>query len=924
MGRKYFYLLAVLPFYLVTLLPFTATAASIDFPIKGGKTSDGITISDVELENFTKSKDSNSLKLKSGSKDPCLSFNVKVPTGKTASLQYQVFFKMSPKGAGKSLPAGSNIKFDVTIDDKLVLTHTDPTCIRNLSDEVIISAGSHEVSIGAIFIGKDCRYSGTIDDLTIHIHQFGETEVTKVALCNEPGESTKTCALCGAVSVTTIQPAYKKHKFVETIDKKNSCMSSADTLFVCQQCPKKEIHRSNVMTEHKFDQNGRCTVCHLQMPRCNADSSVYEINSAGELRVLAELVSIGRISGNIGVDIKSDIEFNDSVLMLPLGTVDHPFQGVLNGNGHRIRGITTAYQGMDCLGFVGMAKGTLLSHAVIANLIFDRGNSLQGTACVGGIVGRAEDCEILNCASFGTLEGTNNVGGIVGYAGQQVSITNCAAVNTIRTYGRWNTMVCAMPMGHILNSYGAGTNDFGGRMDSLMTTTLRHCFTTLGSDEGLTQVSSTMLMSYNMVKLLNEESETPCFMKSESDLYPIPVCNTAIGAKANRAIRVDRTAVRRASATDTTGDDGGDDNGNDGKRVEIVTFGDYAKENSPSKYYHTIEEVLREDSVKYADFERLYVVSHSVPKGFDVYDQISGGDLLGLESYKVAADSSAFSMTEFKVVMEDKVKAVTETVNYSAGGNERIDEYKIGDDGTYTLTARLTFKGQNGDDVLYQKNVDGIMKTAWYIETKYDEEGKAVSSDCYTYNYTTGETLLDYSHKYSDTDDESTLLGDSYVEYLDTLDNTIHIIINDIDSIDGKVLTREHYILRGSDQCPIEILTEKMVDGEPVLLDGLYFLYDSDGSLVQSVAYGPVADDPDGELQPYKYYEYMGFWQPTPYTTAIKVPSVQTSVSMQKRMDSNVYDMHGRVVRKVTDMQDPFSGLPRGLYVYQGTKFIKR
>ena len=270
------------------------------------------------------------------------------------------------------------------------------------------------------------------------------------------------------------------------------------------------------------------------------------------------------------------------------------------------------------------------------------------------------------------------------------------------------------------------------------------------------------------------------------------------------------------------------------------------------------------------------------------------------------------------------MKAVTETVNYSAGGNERIDEYKIGDDGTYTLTARLTFKGQNGDDVLYQKNVDGIMKTAWYIETKYDEEGKAVSSDCYTYNYTTGETLLDYSHKYSDTDDESTLLGDSYVEYLDTLDNTIHIIINDIDSIDGKVLTREHYILRGSDQCPIEILTEKMVDGEPVLLDGLYFLYDSDGSLVQSVAYGPVADDPDGELQPYKYYEYMGFWQPTPYTTAIKVPSVQTSVSMQKRMDSNVYDMHGRVVRKVTDMQDPFSGLPRGLYVYQGTKFIKR
>jgi hypothetical protein len=30
------------------------------------------------------------------------------------------------------------------------------------------------------------------------------------------------------------------------------------------------------------------------------------------------------------------------------------------------------------------------------------------------------------------------------------------------------------------------------------------------------------------------------------------------------------------------------------------------------------------------------------------------------------------------------------------------------------------------------------------------------------------------------------------------------------------------------------------------------------------------------------------------------------------------------VVRKVTDMRDPFSGLPKGLYIYQGKKYLKR
>jgi hypothetical protein len=93
---------------------------------------------------------------------------------------------------------------------------------------------------------------------------------------------------------------------------------------------------------------------------------------------------------------------------------------------------------------------------------------------------------------------------------------------------------------------------------------------------------------------------------------------------------------------------------------------------------------------------------------------------------------------------------------------------------------------------------------------------------------------------------------------------------------------------------------------------------------VQAVAYGPEDEKKPGEnLRPYLYYEYLGAGEPNPYPTAIKVPTAEKP-SLQKHTDYNVYDMHGRVVRKVTDMRDPFSGLPKGLYIYQGKKYLKR
>jgi hypothetical protein len=653
------------------------------------------------------------------------------------------------------------------------------------------------------------------------------------------------------------------------------------------------------------------------MPTCNADM-VFTINNAGELRVLSEMLSIGRISGNIGIDIQSDLEFNDSVTMLPLGNFYYPFQGILNGNGHRVFGISNFNEGTDCLGIVGVAKGTLLSHAVIANLIFDRGNTMCGEACVGAIAGYAEYCDITNCANFATLEGNDYVGGIVGYAGQQVSIANCASVGTLRTRGKWNPIACGMPLGHVLNSYGVCVNDKGGTLDELPTTTLRHCFATLGS--GLTIITDNMLPDYDMVQTLNEESEQPTFEMSQRYNCPVPVVNSKVVAMTNRSLPVSYSPVLNRAASEESGEDsnGGDDD-DSGKDTEVVVMGGYVNDSSPVRYFKKIDEVMREDSLLYPDFDRTYIISRTAPDNAKLYEPCSGGQMIAFSSFLIPADTAYLSYREYDILSADTVMALTETVDYIVRGQEHIDEYNIAE-GTYTLKSRITF--ENDYDIICQENVDGILQRTWSIETLYDSLGTARVTNGYSHNYRTGESTLEYSRSYSnDIDDDDEDEG-IYKEYQEG--DSIHAIYTYKDFGDVRNPYRSHYIFRASDLALLDWRTEELVNGEVYLRDGIYFVYNDEGSLLQSVSYGPVVDNQlGGEMRPYLYYEYKGSWQSNLFPTAIEIPTVKQP-SAQQRIDHHVYNLQGRMMRTVTDAKDPFSGLPKGIYIYQGKKYFKR
>lgn len=920
MGRKFFYIL--------TVLLFSLSISSFGYGIKkpflfnGGTTSDGIVISTPEIDGF-QITEKGGLTIVEQTKKATMIFSVIVPNGKMATLEYNVFIKLMVEEDKK--PGRSRIIKFTAKKDKIAKTSEGKNLLDINSDIITLPAGKHYITLEASYSAQNCIMAGGINAMYIHVHDFSETRLLREPICGQRGEKEAKCAVCGIDSTIYLPPKYKEHSLKESSTTNTSCLSNMGKLRICEHCPYSEIERKDSIKSHVFGADDKCTVCGLHKPKSNADHSVYEVYDASEMRILAEMVQLGQIPGNIGIDIKSDLIFSNEVTMLPLGSFEHPFQGVINGNGHRIRGLVNCFQGIDCLGLVGVAKGTIKSHAVIANLIFDAENTMKGTACVGGIVGYAAYCDIINCASFGVLEGQNYVGSLVGYADQHVTFQNCASVSPIRTAGHWNPMACGLPYGHILNSYGAATNSMDGEPDELTTTTFRHCFTTHGEADGLKLVSRDMMSTYNMLELLNEESDSTTFMMSQNDSYPIPVVNTDIKAMPNSDIPTVWNAIPRRVQLSELSEDAGIEVSEKERETEII--GGYSDDDAIAASGTSFEEVIKKDSVDYADFDRTYIVTRIVSdeefdEGFELFKPMDGGELLSFESYMLSPDSTFLRKSEYLLVSPEKVKPVVETIDDWSGMNEQIDEYALSLwDNSREFVSRTIIEDEN--NITYQENIDDILKTKWNISTTYDEERDATIVEVYSHDYVTGEISLEYSTTYkhddSDEDEEETL-----IEYVDEATNTIHALLIDLDSITGAVISREHFILDATNECLLQILTEKMIDGQPYLTDGIYFVYDDEGALAQSVAYGPEDEKKPGEnLRPYLYIEYLGVRETNPYPTAIKVPTAEKP-SLQKHTDYNVYDMHGRVVRKVTDVHNPFSGLPRGLYIYQGNKYLKR
>lgn len=163
-----------------------------------------------------------------------------------------------------------------------------------------------------------------------------------------------------------------------------------------------------------------------------SSTSPYLIHSYQELRSLAERVARGETFSGEYFRLEADLSIVYSS-WLPIGgyvsptqTSDTAFSGVFDGNGFTI---ALAYGRVDqdsyCL--FGYTNGATIKNLKTSGLI-------QGTANMGGIIGKANNTTVQNCMSTVSVSGTHHVGGIVGNATGSTKISGCINEGSIEAF----------------------------------------------------------------------------------------------------------------------------------------------------------------------------------------------------------------------------------------------------------------------------------------------------------------------------------------------------------------------------------------------------------------------------------------------------------------------------------------------------------
>ena len=197
---------------------------------------------------------------------------------------------------------------------------------------------------------------------------------------------------------------------------------------------------------HNFS-NGVCTICgKTETATWNPVANAYEIANAAQLYWFAKYVNSGNgyanaiLTADIVVNesvldaegnLNDNLEDNDFIEWLPIGTNENRFFGRFNGQGHTISGLyfynTNSGMFPDGGGSIGLI-GTAGNGATIENVgVVD--SYINGGYIVGGIVGwlAGDNITITNCFNTSTIVAENEAGGIVGYGySEYLSIvTNC-------------------------------------------------------------------------------------------------------------------------------------------------------------------------------------------------------------------------------------------------------------------------------------------------------------------------------------------------------------------------------------------------------------------------------------------------------------------------------------------------------------------
>lgn len=174
----------------------------------------------------------------------------------------------------------------------------------------------------------------------------------------------------------------------------------------------------------------------------DTNSEPFIISTPAQLKLLSDIVNdtsattIAGATASSSYKLAKSFDLN-SLTWTPIGSVEHPFRGIFDGDGHTIKGLfintDLGYQGL----FGYLLEGTVKNINILDGHI-TAGNVMINNDFSGGIVGYNNNGTIEGCTVAGTLtNNSNKFGGIAGYMkGVNSKIVNCEnKASIISTFG---------------------------------------------------------------------------------------------------------------------------------------------------------------------------------------------------------------------------------------------------------------------------------------------------------------------------------------------------------------------------------------------------------------------------------------------------------------------------------------------------------
>ncbi len=209
----------------------------------------------------------------------------------------------------------------------------------------------------------------------------------------------------------------------------------------------------------------------------NPNAETFTLSTADELRAFAKLVNgdpeaLAATKATAAVNFEGKtVQIDDAVTTLdlsgtqwtPIGKDENrnatPFNGIFDGKGKEIKGLTITASSGKNFGLFGVIDGDA---ALVKNVRLTGVNiACANSDYIGGIVARPDKGSVSSCYVSGTITGKNTIGGITGFVNKNYFITDCYTAGTITGLPATENSQCEI---------GGITGDNSGKIENCYST----------------------------------------------------------------------------------------------------------------------------------------------------------------------------------------------------------------------------------------------------------------------------------------------------------------------------------------------------------------------------------------------------------------------------------------------------------------------